>query len=147
MPVYNAEQYLDKAISSIQQQTFKHYELILVDDGSQDNSLAICNRYAQKDKRIKVFHQQNQGVSAARLKGFEEMQGEYFISYDPDDWMVPSYLDELWKCAKANDSDIVYCNYDMVYSDKTVKVIFPLPDLDKVTYLKAQMVGGMWGVY
>lgn len=147
MPVYNAEQYIDKAISSIQQQTFKHYELILVDDGSQDNSLAICNSYAQKDKRIKVFHQQNQGVSAARLKGFEEMQGEYFISYDPDDWMESSYLDELWKCAKANDSDIVYCNYDMVYSDKTVKVIFPLPDLDKVTYLKAQMVGGMWGVY
>ena len=53
MPVYNAEQYIDKAISSIQQQTFKHYELILVDDGSQDNSLAICNSYAQKDKRIK----------------------------------------------------------------------------------------------
>lgn len=147
MPVYNAELYLDRAISSMLQQTFDDFELILVDDGSQDNSLSICNVYAERDKRIKVFHKENQGVSAARLKGFAEMKGDYFTSYDPDDWMEPCYLEELLKCAKAGDADIVYCDYDMVYSDKTVNVVYPLPDLDKVTYLKAQMVGGMWGVY
>lgn len=147
MPVYNAGKYLDRAISSMLQQTFEDFELILVDDGSTDNSLAVCEEYAHKDKRIKVIHQDNSGVSAARLRGFKEMSGDYFISYDPDDWMEPCYLEELWKMAVATNADIVYCDYDMVYSDKTITVKFPLPALDCVTYLKAQMVGGMWGVY
>lgn len=147
MPVYNAGKYLDKAISSMLQQTFNDFELILVDDGSTDYSLDICKKYALADNRIKVFHQENQGVSAARLKGFMEMKGDYFISYDPDDWMEPNYLEELWKTAVSTDADIVYCDYDMVYSDKVVKVQYPLSPLETVTYLKAQMVGGMWGVY
>lgn len=147
LPVYNGEKYLRRAISSILAQTFKDFELIIVDDGSTDGSLAICNEYAEKDARINVIHQKNQGVSAARKKGFEAMKGDYFTSYDPDDWMETDYLRMLWNSAAYNDADIVYCDYDMVYSDKTINVKFPLAALDKITYLKAQMTGGMWGVY
>lgn len=147
LPVFNGEKYLKKALTSILAQTYKDFELIIVDDGSTDSSFAICKEYAEKDNRISVIHQENQGVSAARKKGFEVMKGDYFTSFDPDDWMEKDYLKELWDFAMSKDADVVYCDYDMVYSDKKIDVKFPLESLDKIAYLKAQMIGGMWGVY
>lgn len=77
VPVYKVEKYIDKCIESILSQTFKDFELILVDDGSPDSSGAICDQYAQKDARIRVFHKKNGGVSSARNKGIDNARGEY----------------------------------------------------------------------
>lgn len=107
MPVYNSEEYLSKTIISVLKQTFKDYELILVDDGSQDNSLVICNMYAAKDDRIKVIHQINGGICAARNKGLEYAQGEYIAFIDHDDLYSPILLEENYKLAKQYDVDVI----------------------------------------
>lgn len=82
VPIYSAAPFLDKCIQSILNQSFEDFELLLINDGSKDNSGAICDSYAQKDKRVKVFHQANAGVSAARNKGLDYAQGEW-ISFVP----------------------------------------------------------------
>lgn len=86
-PVYNAQKFIKKCLNSIVQQTFKDWELILVDDGSPDDSGVICDEYAATDERIKVIHKKNGGVSSARQSGLEAASGEYVIHVDPDDWI------------------------------------------------------------
>lgn len=86
VPVYNVEKYIDKCISSILEQSFKDFELILVDDGSPDNCPAICDSYAKKDSRVKVIHKQNGGASSARNKGLESANGKYILFIDSDDY-------------------------------------------------------------
>lgn len=147
VPIYKSENYIEKFLDSFLEQTFKDFELILVDDGSPDKCPQICDDYAKKDNRITVIHQPNQGVSAARLSGFKIAQGIYFTSCDPDDWVESTFLEELWKGAEANDADIVYCAYDRVYEDRTEEVHDVIQPLDQVHYLKAQIAGGVWGVY
>lgn len=87
VPVYKAEQYISRCIDSIIAQTFTDWELLLVDDGSPDRSGEICDEYARKDKRIRVFHKDNGGVSSARNLGLDKMQGEYVTFVDADDWI------------------------------------------------------------
>lgn len=102
VPVYKAEKYLRKCVDSILNQTFSNFELILVDDGSPDQSGQICDEYAGKDKRINVIHKKNDGVSAARQSGLDASSGDYVIHADPDDWVEPQMLKELY--AKAIDT-------------------------------------------
>lgn len=87
VPVYNSERYLHRCINSILSQSYKNIEIIIVDDGSTDKSSIICDDYAKQDGRIKVFHQENQGVAAARQHGLELSSGDYIIHCDSDDWM------------------------------------------------------------
>lgn len=89
VPVYNGQRYLDKCIASILGQTYSHLELILIDDGSQDSSGDICDRWAAKDPRVKVIHQKNQGVSAARNAGLDVVTGDYIGFVDADDEIAP----------------------------------------------------------
>ena len=89
VPVYNAEKYLDKCIQSIINQKYSNLEIILVDDGSKDNSLELCKKYAESDKRIKVIHKENEGVSTARNSGIEVASGDFIAFIDSDD-----YIDE-----------------------------------------------------
>lgn len=110
-PVYNAEKYIHKCVDSIMAQTFTDWELILVDDGSPDTSGAICDQYASQDSRIRVIHKQNGGVSAARQTGLDAAQGEYVIHADPDDWVEPTMLEELYVKAKVEDADMVICDF------------------------------------
>ena len=95
IPVYNAEKYLHLSIESVLKNDYKNFELILIDDGSSDNSLEICKRFADSDKRIKVFTQENKGTSATRNRGLELAKGEYVAFLDSDDWVdkdMYSYL-------------------------------------------------------
>lgn len=89
VPVYNVEKYLERCIESIVNQTYKDIEIILVDDGSPDNCPVICDRYAEKDNRIKVIHKQNGGLINARKSGLEIAQGDYIGFVDSDDWIEP----------------------------------------------------------
>ena len=116
VPVYKAEKYLHRCIDSILAQTFTDFELILVNDGSPDNSGAICDGYAAKDNRVRVFHKKNGGVSSARQFGLDQAQGEYIIHADSDDWVEADMFEELHKQAKEKHADMVICDYYVNYS-------------------------------
>ena len=116
MPVFNAEKYLKKSIESILCQTYPAWELILIDNGSEDYSLRICQEYAKKDDRILVLHQhQNRGVSAARNLGVEKACGNYITFLDADDWVAEDYLEMLVKTAKDTRADMLVCQFKKVY--------------------------------
>lgn len=95
VPVYKVEKYIGECINSILAQTFKNFELILVDDGSPDKSGEICDSYAKKDNRIKVFHKKNGGVSSARNFGIDKAVGEWLCFIDSDDTILPTYLEDF----------------------------------------------------
>ena len=107
VPVYNAERYIDKCINSILEQTYPHIELLLIDDGSPDKSGAICDRYAQKDNRVRVFHKQNAGVSAARNTGINQAKGEFITFVDSDDWLEPQCIGECLNIINKNKLDFL----------------------------------------
>lgn len=96
VPVYNVEQYLTKCIESILAQNFTNFELLLINDGSMDASGEICDDYAQKDDRVKVYHKENGGVSSARNLGIEQSLGEYICFVDSDDWLEQEYIDAFF---------------------------------------------------
>lgn len=111
VPVYNVENYLSRCLDSILSQTFVDYEVLLIDDGSTDCSRFICDEYAVRDNRIKVFHKKNGGVASARQLGLDNCCGEYVIHVDSDDWIEPTMLEELYVVAKKSNVDIVICDY------------------------------------
>ena len=106
VPVYNVERYLPRCIESILKQTYTNFELILVDDGTPDRSGIICDRYAEKDSRIKVIHKSNGGVSTARNAGIDAANGEWITFVDSDDWVSANYLMMLLKSAESEGSDL-----------------------------------------
>lgn len=111
VPVYNVERYLTKCINSILSQSFKDFELILVNDGSTDNSLSICEKYTDIDKRIKLVSQINKGLSAARNTGLRYANGNYICFIDSDDFVEKDYLRLLWNNIEKYNSDISICEY------------------------------------
>lgn len=120
MPVYKVEDYVGKAIESIQAQTFTEWELFAVDDGSPDNSGKICDEYAEKDSRIKVIHQENAGAPAARNAAIDLAVGEYMYFMDSDDWAEPTMLEDMYNIARENDRQLVIAGYyiDVYYNDE-----------------------------
>lgn len=111
IPIYNAEHSLPKMLNSILKQTFCDFEVLLINDGSTDSSGTICNNYTSEDKRFKVIHKKNAGVSAARQTGLENAQGEYIIHADADDWIEPTMLEELYNKAIKENADVVICDF------------------------------------
>lgn len=111
VPIYNVGLYLEDCIQSILRQTFADYELILVDDGSTDGCAEICDRYKQKDERIKVIHKKNGGLVSARKAGVEIASGDYAVCIDSDDWIAQNYLFEIDNVIEKHQPDIVCFNY------------------------------------
>ena len=111
VPVYNVEQYLCQCIDSLLAQTYRETEIILVDDGSPDHCGDICDSYAEQDPRIRVIHQENAGVSAARNAGLSIARGEYIGFVDPDDWITPGMYGRLLECIENYNADIAVCGY------------------------------------
>lgn len=114
VPVYNVRQYLDQCIQSILDQSFKDFELILVDDGSTDGSGDICDNYKEKDTRIIVIHKKNGGLSSARNVGIKVARGAFLGFVDSDDWIEPEMFEQMLICADNNDADIIVCRLQMV---------------------------------
>ena len=114
MPVYNSEEYLKWAAESVLKQNLKEIELIMVDDGSKDKSGQICDTLKAKDDRVKVIHQKNQGISAARNNGMKAAQGEYIAFIDNDDAYVEGFLDKIYEYAKENDANILKYGYRVI---------------------------------
>ena len=116
VPIYGVEKYLEQCLDSILNQTYRHLEIILIDDGSPDRCGEICDRYASQDTRIQVIHQTNQGLSAARNVGMDMATGEYISFIDSDDYIVPQYYEKMLEGFKQYpDAPIIAC---LVYQDK-----------------------------
>ena len=109
VPVYNAKAYLEKCVESLLEQTFSAFELLLVDDGSADGSGEICDSYAKRDSRIRVIHQENAGVSAARNCALSQAEGEYIAFVDADDRVSPRMIELLYRELTENHADMAMC--------------------------------------
>ncbi len=106
VPIYNVEQYLRKCLDSIEAQTYRDFEVVLVDDGSPDNSAAICSEYVARDSRFRLVRKKNGGVSSARNAGIANAEGEYLTFVDPDDWIDEHYLERLYDLKVEHGADV-----------------------------------------
>lgn len=122
VPVYNAEKYVEKTILSLLHQSLKDFEIIAVNDGSKDHSLAILKDLAKKDERIVILDQENQGVSRARNAAISLAKGNYIAFLDSDDTVSPLMYETLITKAKTKDFDCVCCNFDYVYEDGSTQL-------------------------
>ena len=118
VPVYNLEKYIKHCLDSIARQTFSNFEVLLIDDGSTDNSGAICDEYAQRDNRFHAYHKANGGLASANQYGLERATGKYIINVDPDDWVEDEMLASLYSKAEEDDADMVICDFYMDYPKK-----------------------------
>ena len=119
-PVFNAEKYLRRCVDSVLSQSFCDFELLLVDDGSEDGGGQICDEYASADARVKVIHKRNGGVSSARQAGMDAATGRYFIHIDPDDWIDSELLEKMHDTAVDENADVVCCDMLAVFSNAVV---------------------------
>lgn len=120
VPVYNVEEYLERCINSILNQTYKNWEVIFINDGSIDRSLEILKEYKEKDKRIKIIDKKNAGSGAARNEGIASSRGEYIAFLDSDDWYEKNFLEKLYNNLIENNSDVVMCNPRIRYKDEHI---------------------------
>lgn len=145
VPVYNSEKYVARCIDSIIAQTYSNWELILVDDGSVDNSLSILHEYEKHDSRIKVIHQSNAGPGIARNTGIQNATGDYIIFVDSDDKIIDNYFDLL---SKKNE-DVVFIDIDQVdgrFHLLKEEHMSSYQNLAKDDFLRRQMTGKInWG--
>lgn len=123
VPVYNVSKYLDQCVGSIVAQSYKDLEIILVDDGATDDSGAICDKWAERDSRISVIHQKNQGLSGARNTGLRVARGNWVVFCDSDDWMEGSVLEKALENSLENKSDLVVWGYFADFLDENDKLL------------------------
>lgn len=111
VPVYNVALYLDECVESLLRQTYQHLEIIMIDDGSTDESGAMCDHYAASDQRVRTLHQVNAGLASARNAGLDRASGEYVTFVDSDDWVTEVYIEHLLQLATKFDAEITSCAY------------------------------------
>lgn len=117
IPVYNVEQYIGKCLDSVINQTYKNIEIIIIDDGSPDESPKICDEYEQNDSRVKVYHNKNVGISGARNFGVEHSKGEFIIFLDSDDYVSEDCIEHLVDLLKEYGADCAFAQIKVVYDD------------------------------
>ena len=120
IPVYNVSRYLPQCFDSVTSQTYRNLEIIVIDDGSTDDSGSICDQYAEKDDRIHVIHTDNRGLASARNLGLENVSGEYISFIDSDDWIEPQTIEMFIRGALETEADIVNARYCSEYMGRTI---------------------------
>ena len=125
VPVYNSEDTLSRCLESLTNQTFKDFEVILINDGSNDNSINICEQYIRKDSRITLINTENEGVSSARNKGLKKSKGKYIMFCDSDDWIEENTLELLYNSIEKNNSDVVFSGFygDLFLNNRIYKSV------------------------
>lgn len=143
VPVYNVEKYLDRCINSIINQTYKDLDIILVNDGSQDKSLQICNKYQEQDERVRVFDKPNTGVSDTRNYGIEHSQGDYILFVDSDDYIDKDYVKNLVENLEVNSYTRIA---NLSHSEKKVNenILYDVDDFAKYA-LEGKFLFCVWG--
>lgn len=144
--VYQAEAYIRRCLDSMANQTFQDWECILVDDGSKDNSGAICDEYAIRDSRFRVIHQTNRGVSVTRQVGLDASKGEFIAFADPDDWVETKWLEKLYQKITDDNVDMVICDYERLFADKTLCCAGCGCSMNNTDLLVDLVQGDYWGV-
>ena len=120
LPAYNAARFIERCLLSLQAQTFQDWEVLCVDDGCQDGTGEILDRFAAGDARIRVLHKANEGVGAARNDAVAMATGEYVLFLDSDDFLHPQMMEICLSLAERDGSDIVAINYDHAYRNRTI---------------------------
>lgn len=151
VPVYQVEKYIAQCIESVLRQTFQDYELILVDDGSTDQSGSICDRYAEKDSRIHVIHTENRGAAAARNTGMDQAAGKYITFLDGDDYLAETMIERLYGVIKDSVYDMAVCDFLNLLPDKKDNFTVGLKEStvngrEVLEHLKNQRNYGVWTV-
>ncbi len=126
VPIYNVEDYLSRSLDSLRRQTLDDIQIILVDDGSTDNSLELCYRFQRSDNRIIVINKPNGGVSSARNSGLRVATGQYVGFVDPDDWVEPNMYERLYSTITEANADVCMCNYVLEKGRYSTPVVLPL---------------------
>ena len=122
VPIYNTVEYLPRCVDSIRRQTYRNLEIILVDDGSPDRCPAMCDAWAEKDRRIKVIHKANGGLSDARNVGLQLAQGNYVAFIDSDDWIDLRFIEILYKAIVETEAEISACDIRKVYEESEERI-------------------------
>ena len=125
VPVYNTEDFIDRCLDSIVNQTYKNIEILVIDDGSRDSSSKKCKEWEEKDNRIRFFHKENGGLSDARNFAIDRMNGEYVTFIDSDDFVTNDFVETMLNLIQKNDSDISVCINTLYYEDGTLKHAYP----------------------
>ncbi|MCY3036068.1 MULTISPECIES: glycosyltransferase family 2 protein [Aerococcus] len=148
MPVYNVENYLERSINSILNQSYKDWELIIVNDGSKDSSKKICEEFANNDNRIKLINQKNQGSGVARAKALENAKGDYIVFVDPDDFTVENSLTAINAIIEKNKEkpDIIFCGYNEIAKNKAGKNITITHRYDNNKLLTEDAIGSSFKI-
>lgn len=146
VPVYQAEAFLRRCLDSIVGQTFQDWECILVDDGSKDSSGAICDEYAVNDSRFKVIHQTNCGASATRQVALDASMGDFIAFADADDWVETKWLEKLYQKITKDNVDMVICDYERIYVDKTLYIAGCGPSMNNTDLLMDLVDAKYWGI-
>lgn len=133
VPIYNVEKYLKRCIKSILNQSFNNFEIILVNDGSTDKSIEICNKYIEEDSRIKLINKKNGGLSSARNAGINVARGKYISFIDPDDCISENYFNILFKKAENNNCDVIVSGFKTVPNNIDVIPSYKLNEVLKGT--------------
>ena len=150
-PVYQVEKYIGQCIESVINQTFKNFELILIDDGSKDKSGNICDEYAKRDKRIHVVHTENKGAASARNRGLDLATGKYIAFVDGDDYLAENMLDKLYKVITQENCDVVVCDFLNLHANPDKDFSLQLSDSkvsgrEILSHLKNQKNYGVWTI-
>ena len=146
IPVYNVEQYLDECMASVLNQTYTNLEVVLVDDGSKDNSPKMCDEYAARDLRVKVIHKQNGGPMSACIAGVEKAKGEYLAFMDSDDWIDLNMMEELAKETTGNEKEMICSNYVIEKANQSIKIKQSMkPDVYDRKAIEEQLFPGILG--
>lgn len=135
IPVYNVEKYISQCLDSVCNQTYSDLEIILVDDGSTDDSGEICDKYACQDKRIHVIHQENIGAAAAKNAGLQVASGEYLSFVDSDDFLEPNAYRYMLQVMQTQGADVVQCSYRDVFKNHTKEHVLKNATLSQIDFL------------
>ncbi|WP_177199292.1 glycosyltransferase family 2 protein [Clostridium frigidicarnis] len=148
IPAYNVEKYIGRTLNSAINQTFKNIEIIVINDGSEDNTHDIIEEYANVDSRIKVIQKENKGVSSARNQGIKSSVGDYLMFLDGDDWVENTAVEEMYSFLINEDGDILVSDFYLDYGKKIMDYYFEFNDdsIDNIEYIKKILLGQSSGV-
>lgn len=149
LPAYNVGAYISRCLDSIISQSFKNLQIVIVDDGSTDDTLSICKRYEERDRRIEVFHRENAGVASARNDLLRHVRGSFFLFVDSDDWIEPNMVEVLLALIQSNHSDVAICG--MVQNEGSIskEETWPCLTLDRKELVRrflyhTEVRGSLW---
>ena len=140
VPIYNVENYLRMCLDSIANQTYSNIEVLLVNDGSSDGSGAICQEFVARDSRFHYIEKENGGLSDARNVGIARAQGEFLSFVDSDDWIEPTYVEDLYRAALLNDAEVVVSNYQEFHQERNVYLIHLFEDYYETHYSGEELI-------